>query len=202
MGKDKVLDLLEAADWKDIILKLTRYALWKASRYTWRSGNPKQLVGGKTPEDIALEAVEKVWSGVRAWDPEKHLDLLKHLMGIVDSDLNHLINSLEFKKTYSVPDYAIIDEADKTGNPEEQMISRESDENEERVKAEFYEMVKGDEDLEMLLICFEEGIDKAEEIAAETKWDKQKVYNLKRKLSRKITKFSKDIQSRQNRMET
>jgi len=202
MGRDKVLDLLEAADWKDIILKLTRYALWKASRYTWRSGNPRQLIGGKTPEDIALEAVEKVWSGVRAWNPDKHPDLLRHLMGIVDSDLNHLIHSLEFKKTYNIPDSAIIDEADKKGNAEEEMISRESAEYEEQVKTKFYEMVKGDEDLEMLLICFEEGIEKAEEIAAETKWDKQKVYNLKRKLSRKIALFSKDIQSRHNRMET
>ncbi|MBW1697569.1 MAG: hypothetical protein JRH18_23945 [Deltaproteobacteria bacterium] len=202
MGRDKVLDLLEAADWKDIILKLTRYALWKASRYTWRSGNPRQLIGGKTPEDIALEAVEKVWSGVRAWNPDKHPDLLRHLMGIVDSDLNHLIHSLEFKKTYNIPDSAIIDEADKKGNAEEEMISRESAEYEEQVKTKFYEMVKGDEDLEMLLICFEEGIEKAEEIAAETKWDKQKVYNLKRKLSRKIARFSKDIQSRHNRMET
>ena len=52
--------------------------------------------------------------------------------------------------------------------------------------------MKGDEDLELLLLCFEEGIDKPEKIAIETGWDINKVYNLKRKLLRKAAKIGKD----------
>ena len=214
MGKYKVLDLLEAADWKDIIFRLTHYAYWKASKYTWKCGNPKQLLGGKTPEDIALGAIEKVWSGVRDWNPDKYPDLIKHLMRIVDSDLNHLINSLESKKTPRLTDKfqesgKNIDYEEKhlnrssikydsydIVNPEKQLIAKEDEEFEEKVIKEFYEIVKGDEDLEMLLICFEEGINKPEEIATQTGWDIQKVYNLKRKISRKAVKLSKVIRSR------
>ena len=51
--------------------------------------------------------------------------------------------------------------------------------------------MKGDEDLELLLLCFEEGIDKPEKIAIEADWDINKVYNLKRKLLRKAAKVGK-----------
>ena len=47
--------------------------------------------------------------------------------------------------------------------------------------------MKGDDDLELLLLCFEDGIDKSDAIAAETGWDIKTVYNLKRKLLRKAT---------------
>ena len=209
MGNDKTLALLEAADWKDIVFRLTRYAYWKASNYTWKSGDPNQLPGGKTPEDIALGAIEKVWSSVRDWNPDKYPNLLKHLMKIIDSDLNHLFMSMGHWKSERIPDKSddlgiegaqgeshddissTIHEVSITKNPEEQLITIEDKEYENKVKNEFYAMVKGDEDLEMLILCFEERIDKPETIAAQTGWDIQKVYNLKRKLLRKAVNFNK-----------
>ena len=209
MGMDKILDLLEAADWKDIVFGLTRYAYWKASKYTWKSGNRNHLPGGNTPEDIALGAIEKVWSGVRDWNPDKYPNLLIHLMKVVDSDLNHLFKSMEHWKSERIPDKsddlgikgahdeshaqisATIHQVSIAKNPEEQLIAVEDKEYEHKVKNEFYAMVKGDEDLEMLILCFEERIDKPETIAAQTGWDIQKVYNLKRKLLRKAANFNK-----------
>ncbi len=211
MGMDKTLDLLEAADWKDIVFGLTRYAYWKASMYTWKSKNRNHLPGGNTPEDIALGAIEKVWSGVRDWNSDKYPNLLKHSMKIVDSDLNHLFKSMEHWKSERIPDKsddlgikgaldeshaqisATIHQVSIAKNPEEQLIAVEDKEYEDKVKNEFYAMVKGDEDLEMLLLCFEEGIDKPEAIAAQTGWDIQMVYNLKRKLSRSAAKLNKII---------
>ena len=96
---DAVHKLLESADWNKIIVQLTRYASWHASWYKWKAGNSGELPGGLTPEDIALEAIEKVWSRTRAWDPEKYPELLIHLQWIVDSDLNHLFNSKEHLTT-------------------------------------------------------------------------------------------------------
>ncbi len=208
---DKILDLLEAADWKDIAFRLTRYAYWEASKYIWKSGNRNHLPGGNTPEDIALGAIEKVWSGVRDWNPEKYPNLLKHLTKVVDSDLNHLFRSMEHWKSERMPDRSddlgikgaqdeshaeissTIHQVSIAKNPEEQLIAVENKEYEAKVKNEFYVMVKGDEDLEMLLLCFEEGIDKPEAIAAQTGWDIQMVYNLRRKLSRRAAKFNKII---------
>jgi hypothetical protein len=56
-----------------------------------------------------------------------------------------------------------------------------------------YAAVKGDEDLELLLLCFEEGIDKSEAIASQTGWDVKNVYNLKRKLLRRAVKIGKTL---------
>ena len=64
---------------------------------------------------------------------------------------------------------------------------------ENNVLAELHDAVKGDEDLELLLLFFEDGIDKPEAIAAEMDWDITKVYNLKKKLLRKAAKIGKKI---------
>jgi len=195
MEKDRVLQLLENADWKDIILKLTHYALLRARVYSWKSGKSDQLLGGKTPEDIACEAIEKVLSGTRDWDPDKYPNLLTHLKWVVKSDMEHLASSLEHQATGRMPEpgegdegyETILDSSSQT--PEEELIAREKQDFEEKVKAELYAMVKGDEDLEMILLCFEEGMDKPEIIASQTGWDVSKVYNLKRKLLRKAAKL-------------
>ncbi len=207
MENDRVLRLLEAVDWNDIILRLARYAIWRASRYTWRSRKSDQLLGGKTPADIACEAIKKVWSGTRDWDPEKYPDLLKHLMWIVDSDMEHLYSSMEHKRTGSLPkpkfddnspaDFSEIPSDPSSPihthfpTPEEDLVNREEKDLEEKLKRKLYDLVKGDEDLEMLLLCFEEGIDKPEKIAAEAGWNVSKVYNLKRKLLRKAEKINR-----------
>jgi len=77
----------------------------------------------------------------------------------------------------------------KIPTPEEELLTREKKDLEEKLKDELYAMVKGDEDLETLLLCFEEGIDKPEIIADQTGCDVSKVYNLKRKLLRKAAKI-------------
>ena len=76
--------------------------------------------------------------------------------------------------------------------PEEELIAKQKDEYENALIAELHDAVKGDEDLELLLLCFEDGIDKPETIAIETGWDIKKVYNLKRKLLRKAAKIGED----------
>jgi hypothetical protein len=209
MGKDRILELLEAADWDDIILKLTRYAIWRARRYTWRSGDPSRLPEGKTPEDIAIDAIEKVWNGTRDWDPDKYPDLLVHLKWIVKSDTEHLFSSMEHQKTGRMPALKGDEETEPSygeivrdpssptpetaSTPEEELIAQEDRRLEEKLKNGLYAAVKGDEDLELLLLCFEEGIDKPEAIASQTGWDVKKVYNLKRKLLRKAGKIGKTL---------
>ena len=209
MGKDRVLEFLEAADWNDIILKLTHNAIWQTHKYTWKSGSPNQLPGGKTPEDIAIDAIEKVWNGTRDWDPDKYPDLLVHLKWIVKSDIEHLFSSMEHQKSGRMPALKGDEETEpsygeivrdpssptpeKASTPEEELIAHEDRRLEEKLKEELYAAVKGDEDLELLLLCFEEGIDKSEAIASQTGWDVKNVYNLKRKLLRRAVKIGKTL---------
>ncbi len=203
MEKDRVLELLEAANWRYIIIRLTYYTAFQFDRYGWKSGIPK----GNSPDDIALSAIQKVWDGTRDWDPDKYPDLLKHLKWIVKSDVEHLFSSLEHKTTGRMPVLKKDDGAEvilgetadehphsisgKVLTPEEELIAEHKRKSEEALIAELYDATKGDEDLELLLLCFEEGIDKPEKIAIETEWDINKVYNLKRKLLRKAAKIGK-----------
>jgi len=209
MAKDRVLELLEAADWNDIILKLTHYAIWQARRYTWKSRDPSRLPEGKTPEDVAFDAIEKVWNGTRDWDPDKYPDLLVHLKWIVKSDIEHLFSSMEHRKTGRTPVLKGGEETEPSygemilgpssptpetaSTPEEELIAQEDRRLEEKLKDELYAAVKGDDDLELLLLCFEEGIEKSEAIASQTGWDVKKVYNLKRKLLRRAAKIGKTL---------
>jgi hypothetical protein len=211
MGKkDEILKRLEAADWNDIIIKLTHYSHWRAFRYKWRIGNPGQLPAGMTPKDMALNAISKVWDGRRAWDPDKYPDLLAHLKWIVKSDMNHLFTSMGHMTGERINESEDREGSELTYNdiipdpssplcepiqtPEEQLLARERAAHEERVKQELFALVKGDEDLELLLLCFDEGIDKPELIAEQMGCDVTKVYTLKRKLLRKASTIKKIIQ--------
>lgn len=204
MEKGKVFNLLEAQNWPEIIRRLTYYAVSRARIYNWNSGD-NDLPKGKTPEDIACDAIEKVWTGTRTWDPEKYPDLLQHLKWIVKSDMGHLLSSSDHQlsrrgfednetpdaidaQDHTFPDASsAIGTLSKTNNPEEELIAKEKRDHEEQLKRELYEFVKGDEDLEILLVFFEDGIDKPETIATEMAWDITKVNNLKRKLFRKAS---------------
>ena len=207
MPEDKVLLLLEAADWKDIIKKLTHHANWRASLYTWKSGSSYLLPSGKTPEDVALEAVGKILSGTRYWDPDKYPDLLAHLKWIVKSDISHLFSSEEHQKSVRMPETkdsgkikpdilesgSLLNSDGKTSTPEEELIAHEDRDFEERIKRELYSSVEDNDDLGLLLLCFEEGIDKPAEIAEKMGWDVTKVYNLKRTLLRRVSKIMKEF---------
>lgn len=207
MKRDDAFNLLKDQDWENIAKRLTHYAIWRMSLYLRPSDSIERFPEGKTPEDMACGAIEKVWSGERNWDPAKYPDLFTHLTWIVKSDVGHLFSSEEHKldagllRAEDDPDIEngsggtvresrlIIEVSVKTRTPEEQLIAREKEECEEKLKAKLYDMVKGDEDLELLLVFFEDGIDKPETIAAEMGWEVTKVYNLKRKFLRKASRL-------------
>ena len=83
---------LRRVDWAEVGIRLTAYASWKARNLRWRTGRVDDLAGGKTPEDLAAEAILKVLTGERAWDPARGA-LLPYLEGVVDSLMSHLAAS-------------------------------------------------------------------------------------------------------------
>jgi DNA-directed RNA polymerase specialized sigma24 family protein len=85
---------LREADWEDIGVRLTAYAMWKARNYRWRTGQVWALAAGNTPEDVAREAIMKVLDGSRAWEPARG-PLLPYLEGVVDSLMSHLAGSTD-----------------------------------------------------------------------------------------------------------
>lgn len=85
---------LRRVDWADVGIRLAAYATWKARNLQWRTGRTDALASGKTPEDLAAEAILKVLEGERAWEPSRGA-LLPYLEGVVDSLMSHLATSAD-----------------------------------------------------------------------------------------------------------
>lgn len=81
--------LLEAHDWQATIIKLTAYAV---SLCLYRKA---PLPGGQEPEDLAMEAIDRVFRQERCWDPEKNPDLMNYLKSVVKSLLSNELTSIE-----------------------------------------------------------------------------------------------------------
>jgi hypothetical protein len=79
---------------EDITVRLTNYAAWKVKRLNWQTDSSESLPTGIEPTDLASEAIMKLWSGQRRWNPQNPEWELRHLLtwlkGVVDSLVSHL----------------------------------------------------------------------------------------------------------------
>ena len=109
-------------DWADVGIRLTAYATWKARNLRWRTGRTDVLAGGKTPEDLAAEAILKVLAGERAWDPGRG-PLLPYLEGVVDSLMSHLAASSDnrIQEQWSESYGETAGQADSATDPEDRV---------------------------------------------------------------------------------
>lgn len=204
---DTAQDLLEKEDWDGIILRLTDYAVKKARRYGWRAGKAAEtVIGGTGPEDVVLEAISKVFDGDRKWNPSKNPDLFHYLRSVVDSLMSHLTESFDCTNIRRMPqseDGEILEEklnpADPESdtarhlsrpspNPEQILLRKEQEQAEQKAFDKLMETIKGDDDLETVVLCVMDGMMKPAEIAEATGFEISHVYQLMKKLNRKAAK--------------
>lgn len=201
---DRVFNLLQQADWPRIALELTDYASTKVQRLQWRTGSGGGLPQGKTPEDLAYDAIGKVLSGDRRWDPDQNPDLLGYLKAVVDSLVSHLVESEEHMRVRRLPQTeegaeleGVLQVADpespaarylprRPATPEEDLLAKES---EEAVVGEIFKAVQGDPELEGLVAAMMEGYTKPAEIAQAKGMKTERVYQLIRKLKRRLLRL-------------
>ena len=194
---ERVFNLLNQADydWENIALELTYHAVVKVKRLRWRTGSYESLPQGKTPEDLAYEAIEKVFSGDRRWNPDKNPDLLRYLKSVVDSLVSHLVESENHKRLQYFPEtedgvdleevlpLAATSLSRRPKTPEEELLAKER---EERVLSEIFDAVDGDVELGALVEALMEGYTKPAEIAQAWNRDVKDVYPMVRKLKHRI----------------
>ncbi len=99
MGLNReIFDELNKQDWESIIKKLTVYALYQFK--FWGLVSDKG-VKGYSPQEIAYEAIEKVYTGEWNWDPNKS-KLLQYLKyHVVRGLVSNLARSEEVIKSDS-----------------------------------------------------------------------------------------------------
>lgn len=81
-----------------LLKRLTLYAQCKMRRLTWRGVHARRggtAPGGHEPYDFALDAIQKLLDGSRSWDRQKYPTLVAVLRAIIDSDINHLADSID-----------------------------------------------------------------------------------------------------------
>lgn len=185
MDSDVVKRLYEA-DWDMLVPKLVRHA--KFNIY-----DPSRLLpGGQSAEDIVQEAVAKVISGERKWDPVKHPDLEAHLKSIIDSMLSR-------KGLFGLKEWEAMANVD---DPEEweriaarcQNIDGLAHDAEVFIAA-MRDNMQGDAELNDLFDAVIEGFDKPGDISELTGIPVERVYELRRKLERRRSDVLKKLET-------
>ena len=87
--------------------RLTLYALMKFRKYGWCSGCSDKVEwaapGGSSPADVALEAINRVLTGLRKYDPTRYRDFHDFLRSVVDSLAFHLVEKAVGRQTGRMP---------------------------------------------------------------------------------------------------
>jgi hypothetical protein len=202
-----LIERMSREEYDRLVLHLGRYAMQVSHIYKWRTGNSYDLPGGHTVESIVVLAIEKAWLGERHWDREKQPDFKKYLMDVIDSLLYHLATGKDNEMLTAEPEPGTKDEQDwhtgsperrsdvdwlvrRTATPEEELLEQEAAEREERQRDHAIDMLmeeaRGDEELTYVIQAKLDGFDKAGEIAEETGIEVRDVYNIMKRLNRKI----------------
>lgn len=209
-----LIDGMSAEDFDKLTLHLGRYAMQVSKIYKWRTGDSYDLPGGHTVESIVLLAIEKAWLGERNWDSEKQPDFKKYLMDVIDSLLYHLATGKDNELLTTEPEPGTDAEKQwhtgspkrhwstdwlvrKTATPEEELLEKEETTREaaehDRAIEMLLEEADGDEELTYVIQAKLDDYDKAGEIAEVTGIDVRDVYNIMKRLNRKVAAVSRRL---------
>jgi DNA-directed RNA polymerase specialized sigma24 family protein len=209
---------LQQVDWKAIGIQLAGYARWKARRLRWRTGGREDLAKGKTPEDVAAEAIEKALDGTRALRFDTNSELLDRLKSIVDSDINHLAHSadnmrqsaglqnqdgeelrdkMEFEAVHQNYNDLL---SQQPNDPEEQIVKLDEQDAERRVDS-LFKLLSDDKDLTDVLESILEGETKPKEIADRLNTSVSDINNRLKRIRRHADKISSAAMSQTSKRE-
>jgi DNA-directed RNA polymerase specialized sigma24 family protein len=185
---------LSPIEWEDLLERLALHASNKLAKLYWRGAYARH--GGAPPgaveaADLAAEAITDLLDGVRTWDKTKCPSFTAFLMGVVDSKVNHLAESLENRRTRRFEEHG-------SGNGRE--ISTEMENPAALVADEEYARLFhsalvteiGDDPLALkLLECFEAGVTRPAEIAQLLGVDVSEINNAQKRLRRKAANVAR-----------
>ncbi len=202
-------EILDQAEWEDIIPKLLKHALSKLRRRYFHNNSP--LRGSKIDQiaqDQVMGAIAKLYDETISWDYEKKDNLLYFLQSIVNSQISHIFDDDEYLTTERFPtssaesdsEHIEIEEMLKKANPHEKhardmtpsappdpeaaLLNKEQEEQDKAATGGLLERLKGDKELEDVVLCIMAGTVKPQEIAKEMGVEVKHVNNLQKKLRR------------------
>ena len=197
-----VRDRIDRHPWHLTIPRLRRYARARAARLVWGGMRRGPLPGGVQPEDVVHTAIEKLLTGVRAWDPARDPDLDRVLESVVDSEISHLVGSWEHRHvrpSAALPVPADRPEADPLEHvsspalgPAEQVERREEDRGHVDFYSAFHATLADDPILQRIVACINEDVVKPGEIAGRLGIPVSEIYHRRKQLQRRLVAFYQD----------
>ena len=190
----EILDL-SPSDQERLLKRLTHHALCKMRRLTWRGAYVARggsVPGGYEPEDFALDAFQKALDG-RTWNRVAYPTLERFLRSIIDSDISHLVNSVDNAQGRRLSPPSGNDETVKAydvpgteGDPLQIVVDRDW---QESFHAEAMKELDGDEFLIELLKCLDAEITEPSELAVLMGKTVDEINNGKKRLRRKLDRL-------------
>jgi hypothetical protein len=154
----------------------------------------RPLANGVGADEFVSEAVDKLWSGSRAYRAD--LSLEENIQRVVSSDI---WNWLQKSKKCPLLDRGALESEVPNGDPVDQALDSatfddaaskaERQSIQRQLLGGFEAFVADDEELSMMLLAYEEGWTKPADIERETGIPAQRVSELKRKLAERAEKF-------------
>lgn len=196
---DRLVEIVQSADWKRLTPRLENYADWILRRYLWRGlrvevGKSGQLlVAGKSADDFVTEALDALLNGPRTYNFD--LSLETNLQRTIKSSIwNWKKKSdakplLDWKKAETEegeefnPIMSAVDE-ESVRTPEAVRVERLR--HQQILIAECEAALKSDEELSLLFDAYKNGFFKPAEIEELTGISASRVSELKRKLVGKM----------------
>ena len=187
---------LSAGEQEKLLKRLTHHALCKMRHLTWRGACVAKgggVPGGYEPYDFALDAIQKLLDGTRPWNKEKYKTLEAALRSMIDSEISHLVESLDniqgrrLASASTKDDTAHAYQVQSTEpNPLHAVIDREWQEHYHKAAKK---ELNGDEFLTKLFECLAAEITEPADIATMLEKTIDEVNNGKKRLRRKLEKL-------------
>jgi len=169
---ESIQHILNRQDWEPIITKLTAYVI-NLCKYP-----PYSLPGGKEPEDIVMDAIEKVYTGDRQWDPEMNPDFYLYLKSVIKSLVSNEKTSNASKLMQAIPEHFTVSHEDGT---EEELYCYQID-------VFIQKKLPDDDPLRLIYKALKDGY-KPAQIATDTGLEIATIRNLQKRLSRELNKI-------------
>jgi hypothetical protein len=183
---------------KTLLKRLVHHARCKMRRLTWRGAYIKKggsVPGAYEPNDFATDAISKLLDGTRPWNKLKHPTLLDTFKATIDSDISHMVNSLDNRTGRRLAVQSGEDETvqayDVPGTEPNPLVVVMDQDWKERFRAAAMKTLEGDQLLVGLLECLEAEITDPVDISRMLKISVSDVTNAKKRLRRKLEKLDK-----------
>lgn len=193
----RIKEHIQAADWPEITRKLSIYASRRANIVFKVKSDHAVLPMGFSVASVVQESIRKLLDGTRKWNPD-NVDLLGFLMGVVKSEIGHLLGLKETSLTTLIDPENIEKYQNESLNPEQILIENENNRLFEIVHQKLIEQAESNPEYETVALCLMSGTYKPRDIAQETGLDIKEVYKIKKRWQKDFENILREVLAEAN----